>query len=75
MVSASTTYLPLFRGILLLGCIVRFEMFAFWGLQGIENHYFPLISSNFQMQLAVRVQETSGSNPDTSTKNADCPFG
>ena len=63
----STTYLPLFRQVVLHLIIVRIKMFCFPGLESIKCHYLPPNSSIFQIGHVVRVQETSGSNPDTST--------
>ena len=73
-VSASTTYLPLFCLVVLHYHYVRSKMFSFLGPHGTKCHYFPLNSSGFQMALAVRVQEASGSNPDTPTNYPGTTF-
>ena len=68
---SSTTYLPLFQWMNLLFWCIRLIMFAFCGLFGCKCNNLLLNTIRYQIKHWIRVQEASGSNPDTPTKNLE----
>ena len=64
---SSTTYLPLFQWMNFLFWCVRLIMFAFRGLFGSKCNNLLLNTIRCQINHWIRVQEASGSNPDTPT--------
>ena len=69
---SSTTYLPL-RQMFILGLIgVRSKMLDFPRLEGTKCYVFPLNAARCRTAHVFRVQEASGSNPDTPTKRRSC---
>ena len=68
---SSTTYLPLFQWMNFLFWCVRLIMFAFRGLFGSKCNNLLLNTIRYQINHWIRVQEASGSNPDTPTKHPE----
>ena len=62
---SSTSYLPLFRWMIFLFWCVRVIMFDFLGLLGCKCNNLLLNTTRYQINHWIRVQEASGSNPDT----------
>ena len=64
---SSTTYLPLLQRFVTRLIFVRKKMLGFPGYNGLKYRKMTLIATRCRIPHVFRVQEASGSNPDTPT--------
>ena len=70
----STTYLPLWQMFIFRLIGVRSKMLVLLGLEDIKCHVSPSNVTICRTAHVFRVQEASGSNPDTPTKDPETAF-